>query len=64
MKYQRCGRCELNYSENGGLCDVCKRELRGEAVEESEVNYCQLCGEETAEDEIYCGICKKLSEYF
>ena len=63
MKYQRCGRCELNYVEGDELCSVCKKELRGE-ISENEVNYCQLCGEEIAEDEIYCEVCKKLSEYF
>lgn len=59
MALKKCPRCELNYipaEEN--YCNVCKRDIKGEADVEDTVTICIECGEnETVKGSEYCSIC-------
>ncbi len=61
MALKKCPRCELNYILDGGeLCSVCRREVRGEHIEEEPVEMCSECGENPAvPGSEYCAQCLK-----
>ena len=46
MKYKKCARCGLNYvTEDMELCDICRREIRGEKDPFDDISYdvCPFC---------------------
>lgn len=44
MKYKKCSRCELNYVDLAdSVCDICKRELKGERDYTAEDGICPIC---------------------
>ena len=48
MALIKCPRCELNYiREEEGYCKICKREMKGEDLQE-EVEMCTVCNEHPA----------------
>lgn len=50
MKYNRCLRCELNYTTgNDSYCQLCQRELAGDYLLQDEINI----------DENLCPYCDK-----
>lgn len=49
MGLVKCPRCELNYIlDDGALCTVCRREVRGESERDDITELCSECGENTA----------------
>lgn len=49
MAWVICPRCELNYIQEGEkMCDVCRKEVRGEQEIEEIVEMCSECGEHPA----------------
>ena len=49
MAWVICPRCELNYIQEGEkMCDVCRKEVRGEQEVEELIEMCSECGEHPA----------------
>lgn len=49
MAWVICPRCELNYIQEGEkMCDICRKEVRGEQEIEEIVEMCSECGEHPA----------------
>jgi len=65
MRYKRCPRCEINFIlHEEELCTVCKKEIE-QGLHYEEENNCAICGEQIAEDEIYCQDCKlEIDKFF
>ncbi len=59
MGLKKCPRCELNYiKDDQKYCDVCKREMKGEADAEEAVAICVECGENpVVKGSELCAIC-------
>ncbi len=59
MALKKCPRCELNYiTTEESYCNVCKRDIKGEAEVEETVTICIECGEnETVKGSEYCSVC-------
>ena len=59
MALKKCPRCELNYIQaEESYCNVCKRDIKGEADVEETVTICIECGEnETVKGSEYCSVC-------
>lgn len=59
MALKKCPRCELNYIQaEESYCNVCKRDIKGEADVEETVTICIECGEnETVKGSEYCSAC-------
>jgi len=59
MALRKCPRCELNYiSDNGELCNVCRREVKGEKEKEIVPDICPECGENPViKGEELCIVC-------
>ncbi len=62
MKYERCGRCEINYKPVGEpYCEICRREITGEWTddEKEEKSVCPYCGIHTLlSGEECCRFCR------
>ena len=49
MAWVICPRCELNYIQEGEkMCEVCRKEVRGEQEIEEIIEMCSECGEHPA----------------
>lgn len=61
MTFKKCPRCDLNYILDGGeLCTVCRREVRGESLDDDNLDMCSECGENPAlPGSEYCARCLK-----
>lgn len=61
MAWVICPRCELNYIQEGEkMCDVCRKEVRGEQEIEEIVEMCSECGEHPAvSGSDLCAFCLK-----
>ncbi len=59
MGLKKCPRCELNYiQEEENYCNVCKREIKGEADNDEAIVICIECGErETVKGSDLCPAC-------
>lgn len=59
MGLRKCPRCELNYiRDEEKYCNVCKREMKGEADVEDGVALCTECGENpVVKGSDLCAIC-------
>lgn len=61
MTLVKCPRCELNYILDGGtLCTVCRREVRGEQIDDDMPEMCSECGENpVVSGSEFCAQCLK-----
>ncbi len=59
MGLRKCPRCELNYiRDDEKYCNVCKREMKGEADTEDSATLCIECGENpVVKGSELCAIC-------
>jgi hypothetical protein len=59
MALKKCPRCELNYIfDDGELCSVCRREVKGEKEKEIVPDICPECGENPViKGEELCIVC-------
>lgn len=59
MGLRKCPRCELNYiRDDEKYCNVCKREMKGEADAEETATLCIECGENpVVKGSDLCAIC-------
>lgn len=59
MGLKKCPRCELNYiKDDEKYCNVCKREIKGEADADESVAICVECGENpVVKGSELCAIC-------
>ncbi len=49
MALRKCPRCELNYIlDDGTLCTVCRREVKGDSGREGFFELCSVCNENPA----------------
>lgn len=62
MNIIKCPRCELNYIIDGGtLCNVCRKEVRGEYEQTETEELCQECNERpVVPGHDLCAYCLKL----
>lgn len=61
MAWVICPRCELNYIQEGEkMCDVCRKEVRGEQEIEEIIEMCSECGEHpVVPGSEFCAFCLK-----
>lgn len=61
MGLVKCSRCELNYMEESEkMCQICKKELKGEAEPEETLEVCTECNEHpVVPGEELCLLCLK-----
>lgn len=61
MTLKKCPRCELNYILDGGaLCTICRREVKGEQIDDDIIEMCSECGENPVVPGYeYCSACLK-----
>ena len=49
MRVMKCPRCEINFiKEDEKVCSICRREIKGEAAPEVNIDMCIECGENPA----------------
>lgn len=49
MRVMKCPRCEINFiREDEKFCSICRREIKGEAAPEVNMDMCIECGENPA----------------
>ena len=61
MGFRKCPRCELNYiRDDEELCQVCRREIKGERDNDITSELCTACGERRAmPGSEFCIVCLK-----
>lgn len=59
MRVMKCPRCEINFiREDEKVCSICRRDIKGEAAPETNIDMCIECGENpSAPGEDLCVFC-------